>query len=178
MRGRFSSEVVCSRPVPSARIGDGMMQPDNLHSLKDDMIAFIEGHGMKRLPGFVMEDVASVLWEDEQNPDSWKDFVEMAKAAQAPFITMSDITLEKEDLQALLEDLRDFNFPDDVPDSEEAEYLVNYVGKTGFVQLGFAHQGIMFLHESSTEWYDRYQQLLESLESVGDIVIDEDADDE
>ena len=47
-----------------------MMQPDNLHSLKDDMIAFIEGHGMKRLPGFVMEDVASVLWEDEQNPDS------------------------------------------------------------------------------------------------------------
>src|SRR6185437_4032768 len=66
-------------PPPSARIGDGMMPPDNLHSLKDDMIAFIEGHGMKRLPGFVMEDVASVLWEDDQNPDSWKDFVEMAK---------------------------------------------------------------------------------------------------
>ena len=79
-----------------------MMPSDNLNSLKDDMIAFIEGHGMKRLPGFVMEDVASVLWEDEHNPDSWKDFVEMAKAAQAPFITMSDITLEKEDLQSLL----------------------------------------------------------------------------
>ena len=122
-----------------------MMPPDSLHSLKDDMIAFIEGHGMRRLPGFVMEDVASVLWEDEQNPDSWKDFVEMAKTAQAPFITMSDITLEKDDLQSLLEDLRDFNFPDEVPDSEDAEFLVNYVGKTGFVQLGFAHQGIMFL---------------------------------
>lgn len=155
-----------------------MMQTENLHSLKDDMIAFIEGHGMKRLPGFVMEDVPSVLWEDEQNPDSWKDFVEMAKAAQAPFLTMSDITLEKEDLQALAEDLRDFNFPDEMPDSEEVEELVNYVGKTGFVQIGFAHQGIMFLHETSTEWYDRYQALLESLESVGDIVIDEDADEE
>ena len=83
-------------------MGLEMMPPDNLHSLKDDMIAFIEGHGMRRLPGFVMEDVASVLWEDEQNPDSWKDFVEMAKAAQAPFITMSDITLEKEDLKSLL----------------------------------------------------------------------------
>jgi hypothetical protein len=155
-----------------------MMPPDNLHSLKDDMIAFIEGHGMKRLPGFVMEDVPSVLWEDEKNPDSWKDFVEMAKAAHAPFLTMSDITLEKEDLQSLLEDLRDFNFPDEMPDSEDVEELVNYVGKTGFVQLGFAHQGIMFLHETSTEWYDRYQSLLESLESVGDIVIDEDADEE
>lgn len=177
-RDRFSSGDACRQPPPSARMGLEMMPPDNLHSLKDDMIAFIEGHGMRRLPGFVMEDVASVLWEDEQNPDSWKDFVEMAKAAQAPFITMSDITLEKEDLKSLLEDLRDFNFPDDVPDSEDAEYLVNYVGKTGFVQLGFAHQGIMFLHESSTEWYDRYQQLLESLESVGDIVINEDADEE
>lgn len=155
-----------------------MMPPDNLHFLKDDMIAFIEGHGMKRLPGFVMEDVASILWEDDQNPDSWKDFVEMAKAAQVPFLTMSDITLEKEDLQALAEDLRDFNFPDEMPGSEEVEELVNYVGKTGFVQLGFAYQGVMFLHETSTEWYDRYQQLLESLESVGDIVIDEDADDE
>ena len=177
-RVRFSSGDACREPPPSARMGLEMMPPDNLHSLKDDMIAFIEGHGMRRLPGFVMEDVASVLWEDEQNPDSWKDFVEMAKAAQALFITMSDITLEKEDLKSLLEDLRDFNFPDDVPDSEDAEYLVNYVGKTGFVQLGFAHQGIMFLHESSTEWYDRYQQLLESLESVGDIVINEDADEE
>jgi hypothetical protein len=95
----------------------------------------------------------------------------MAKSTSAPFLTMSDITLEKEDLESLMEDLRDLNFPDEMPGAEEAEYLVNYVGKTGFVQLGFAHQGIMFLHESSTEWYERYQHLLESLEDLHDIVI-------
>ncbi|MGI8770511.1 MAG: hypothetical protein ACR2JE_03655 [Acidobacteriaceae bacterium] len=155
-----------------------MISPDNLHSLKDDMIAFIEGHGMRRLPGFVLEEVPSVLWEDEGNPDSWKDFVEMAKSTSAPFLTMSDITLEKEDLESLMEDLRDFNFPDEMPGAEEAEYLVNYVGKTGFVQLGFAHQGIMFLHESSTEWYERYQHLLESLEDLHDIVIGGEGPDE
>ncbi|MEY2616744.1 MAG: hypothetical protein QOH78_2517, partial [Verrucomicrobiota bacterium] len=29
------------------------MQPDDLISLKDDMVAFIEGHAMRRLPGFI-----------------------------------------------------------------------------------------------------------------------------
>ncbi len=155
------------------------MTPDTLHSLKDDMVAFIEGHGMRRLPGFVTEDVPSVLWEDEANPDSWKDFVEMAKTASAPFITMSDITLEKEDVETLLEDLRDLNFPDtEAVDIEEAEYMVNYVGKTGFVQLGFVHQGIMFLHESATEWYERYQTLLETAEDFGNIVLEDHSEEE
>ena len=155
------------------------MIPDTLHSLKDDMVAFIEGHGMRRLPGFVTEDVPSVLWEDELNPDSWKDFVEMAKTASSPFITMSDITLEKEDVESLLEDLRDLNFPDsEATDIEEAEDMVNYVGKTGFVQLGFVHQGIMFLHESETEWYERYQQLLETAEDFGNIVLEDTSEEE
>jgi hypothetical protein len=154
------------------------MQPDTLHSLKDDMVAFIEGHGIKRLPGFVTEDVPSVLWEDEENPDSWKDFVEMAKVAAVPFITMSDITLEKGDVEELLEDLRDTPFPD--PESselEEAEYLVNYVGKTGFVQLGFVYQGVMFLHESATEWYERYQHLLDTA-GLGGLVVDDGSEEE
>lgn len=155
-----------------------MMPTDNLRSLKEDMVAFIEGHGMRRLPGFVMEDVPSVMWEDEHNPDSWKDFVEMAKAAGALFLTMSDITLEKEDLELLLQELRELHFPDEIPDFEDAEFLLSYVDKTGFVQLGFAHQGIMFLHETSTEWYDRYQQLQESMEELGDFTLDEDSEEE
>src|ERR1700760_3909250 len=105
-----------------------MMQPDDLLTLKDDMIAFIEGHGMRRLPGFVGEDVPTILWEDDANPDSWKDFVEMGKAASAPFLTMSEVVLEKEDLELLLEQLRDQAFPDDeAPELDEAQYLVNYV---------------------------------------------------
>ncbi len=156
-----------------------LMQQDTLHSLKDDMVAFIEGHGMRRIPGFVTEDVPSVLWEDEENPDSWKDFVEMAKAAAAPFITMSDITLEKVDVEMLLEELRDLHFPgEETNEIEEAEYLVNYIGKTGFLQLGFAHQGIMFLHESATEWYERYQHMLELTEDFGSIVVEDDTEEE
>lgn len=155
------------------------MSLDDLLSLKDDMVAFIEGHGMRRFPGHVADEVPTVLWEDDSNPDSWKDFVELAKATSATFLTMSEVRLEKEDLELLLEQLRDQNFPDeDVPEVDEAQYLVNFVGKVGYLQLGFAHQGIMFLHENATAWYERYQQLLESVEEFGDIVFEDGREDD
>jgi len=155
------------------------MQPNDLLPLKDDMVAFIEGHGMRRLPGYVGEDVPTVTWEDEANPDSWKDFVETAKAASAPFLTMSDVVLEKEDLELLLEELQDLDFPnEESAEVEEAQSLVNYVGKTGYIQLGFIHQGVAFVHETSTPWYERYQQLLESVEDFSDIVFEQNEDED
>jgi hypothetical protein len=155
------------------------MQPDDLISLNDDMVAFIEGHAMRRFPGFITEDLPTVLWEDDDNPDSWKDFVEMAKTASAPFVTMSEVKLEKEDIAMLLEQIRDDNFPDEAAaEVHEAQYLVNYVGKIGYIQLGFAHQGILFVHENATAWYERYQQLLEFVEDFGDVVFEDDEDEE
>jgi hypothetical protein len=155
------------------------MHPDNLLSLKDDMVAFIEGHGMRRLPGYVAEDLPTVFWEDDTDPDRWKDFVEMAKFAGAPFVTMSEVVLEKEDVQLLLEQIQDENYPaDDPTELEEAQYLVNFVGKVGYIQLGFAYQGVVFVHENTTQGYERYQQLLESVEDLSDIVFEDDGDDE
>jgi hypothetical protein len=153
------------------------MQPDNLISLKDDMVAFIAGHGMRRMNCFVPEDVPTVIFEEE-NSDGWKDFVEHAKAAGAPFVTMSEVVLEKSDIVILLDQLREQTFPDDESsDLDDAEYLVNHVGKLGYLQLGFAHQGVMFIFETATDWYDRFQSLLETVTDLGGIVVD-DSDDE
>jgi hypothetical protein len=154
------------------------MQPDNLISLKDDMVAFIAGHGMRRFNGYVTEEVPTVIFEDEE-VDSWKDFVEHAKAAEATFVTMSEVTLEKSDIAILLEQLREQAFPDpDAPEIDDAEYLVNHVGKLGYLQLGFAHQGVMFIFETSTEWYERFQELMEAITDLGGIVVDDhDSDD-
>jgi len=149
------------------------MPIDNLVSLKDDMIAFIAGHGMRRMPAYVSEDVPSVMFEEE-TPDSWKDFVEHAKACGAGFLTMSEVVLEKTDLSVLLEQIRTQSFPDDqAPELEDAEYLVRHVGKTGYLQLGFAHQGVMFLFETATEWYDNFQELMETVAELGGIVVDD-----
>jgi hypothetical protein len=153
------------------------MQTDSLLTLKDDMVAFIEGNGMFRFLGYVDESVATVSWDDEENPDSWKDFVEAAKGAGALFVTMSDAILEQEDVALLMDQLEDQEYPDaESRDLEDAEDLQQYVGKVGYVQLGFAHQGIMFLHESSTAWYERFQQLVERIEAFGDIVIEDEDD--
>ncbi len=152
------------------------MQSDNLIALKDDMVAFIAGHGMRRLNGYVTEEVPTVLFEEE-NPDGWKDFVEHAKAAGAPFLTMSEVILEREDITLLLEELRDQTFPegDDI-EVEDAQQLMKHVGKVGYLQLGFAHQGVMFIFETATEWYDSFQQLMETIGDLGGIVVD-DSDD-
>jgi hypothetical protein len=149
------------------------MHPDNLLSLKDDMVAFIAGHGMRRMPGYVTEDVPTVLFE-EDDADSWKDFVEHAKAAGAPFITMSEVVLEKTDIAVLLEQLREHTFADDEEiDLDDAEALIKHVGKAGYLQLGFPCQGVMFLFEISTEWYDRFQDLMDAATDLGGLVTDD-----
>ena len=156
------------------------MTTDNLISLKDDMVAFIEGHGMKRLPGYVTEDVQAVLWEDAENPDSWKDFVEMAKHAGALFVTMSEVKLERDEMEDLMEHASEINFPDEEANEMlEAQMLMKHAGKVGYIQLGFVHQGVVFLHETTTEWYEHYQELVESIEAFQQIVIeDAEGDDE
>src|SRR5436305_270684 len=146
---------------------------DNLTSLKDDMTAFIEGHGMRRFSGYVTDEVPSVNWESGDNPDSWKDFVELAKAAGATFLTMNDVVLEKEEVDFLIERLRNASDAGAGDDEEEARLLRIYIGKTGFIQLGWPHQGVMFVYEISTQWYDRYQRLMEAAEDFGGFVIDE-----
>jgi hypothetical protein len=146
---------------------------DNLTSLRDDMIAFVEGHGMRRFHGFVdYDEVPSVLWKSQDNPESWKDFVELAKAAGAPFLTMDSWSLQREELDEMIERIGSAPYTSD-EDLEEARWLRTYIGKTGFVQLGFGHQGVMMVYEASTEWYDRYQHLRELTEDFGGIPIDE-----
>lgn len=149
------------------------MHPDNLISLKDDMVAFIAGHGMRRMNGYVSDEVPSVIFEEE-NSDGWKDFVELAKASGAPFLTMSEAALEKPDIATLIEEIRDQMFPDDEsPEVEDAEKLLRHVGKIGYLQLGFPCQGVMFLFEVATDWYDRFQDLMETVGDLGSIVVDD-----
>ena len=150
---------------------------DDLTSLKDDMTAFIEGHGMRRFHGYVNDEVTSIMWDPRGNVDGWKDFVELAKASGAAFLTMNDVVLDREDVDFMVERLRNSNYTNE-EDVDEARWLRTYIGKTGFLQLGWPYQGTMFLCEVSTEWYDRYQRLLDLAEDFGGIAIDETDQDE
>ena len=91
---------------------------------------------------------------------------------------MSEVVLEKADVAILLDQLRDETFPDAPEEIDDAEYLVNHVGKIGYLQLGFAHQGIMFIFEVATDWYDSFQNLMETVSDLGGIVVDNRESDE
>jgi len=152
--------------------------PDDLTTLKDDMTAFIEGQGMRRFFGYVeSEEVPSVLWDSSQNPDGWKDFVELAKAASTPFLTMHSWALDREELERISQRLSEGEYVNE-EDLEEARWLRTYIGKTGFVQLGWAHQGCVFVYEASAEWYDHYQRLRDLADDAGGFMIDEPDQDE
>jgi hypothetical protein len=149
---------------------------DDLSQVKDDMVAFIAGHGLRRMNSFVPEDVPTVLFE-EDDVDGWKDFVEHAKAANAPFITMSEVLLEPEDVSTLINQVKEQDFPGSEGELEEAQELMHHVGKVGYLQLGFAHGGVIFLYETATEWYDLFQELMDSVTGLGHMIVD-DRDDE
>jgi hypothetical protein len=91
---------------------------------------------------------------------------------------MSDVILEPEDVATLISQVRDQNYPDgDSGELEEAQGLLQHVGKTGYLQLGFAQGGVIFLYETATEWYDLFQELMDSVSELGHIIVD-DRDDE
>ena len=148
------------------------MAMDDLHALKDDMNAFIVGHGMLRFNAYVSEEMNSVLWDANGDPESWKNFIELAKAAGVAFLTASEDTLEKEDLEFLMERLQNSATTLD-DEMDDARSLKQHVGKLGFIQIGFSYQGTMFIWEASASWYDRYQILLESSDDFGSIILDE-----
>jgi hypothetical protein len=137
------------------------------------MIAFIEGHGLRRFNGYIGEDVSSVPWSaDEDHGDAWKDFVELAKASGLSFLTMNFAELEKEDVDLLLDQLQEIEYMSE-EDVEEARWLKNFVGKVGHIQLGFPCQGVVFVYEVSTEWYETYQRLESAIEDYDGILIDD-----
>ncbi len=158
------------------------MQSDNLTALKDDMIAFIEGHGMRHFPAVIPEDTPRIWWNDPEPPDpvgnipesskeSWKDFVEMAKAAGAPMVCIGEDLLDKTTLELLASEFEEISSAEAFgPEMEKLDRLLLQVGKIGHIELAFAHQGILFVHESATEWYRHYREMVDTVEDLQELI--------
>lgn len=165
------------------------MNSDNLVALKDDMVAFIEGHGMRCFPAMIPDDMPRVWWNDPSPAgsdevhaaakESWKDFVEMAKAVGAPMVLIGEDAMEKATLDLLASELEEVSSPDAfIPEMEKLDRLFRQVGKVGHIELAFAHQGVLFVHESATEWYRAYSHIVDTIEELQDLIEDRYGDDE
>ena len=166
------------------------MTIDNLATLKDDMIAFIEGHGMRYFPAVIPEGTPRVWWSDpeptlsivENIKESWKDFVEMAKTAGAPLVCIGEDTLDKTMVELLVSELQEISGGDAFrTELEKVNSLLSQVGKVGHVELAFAHQGVLFVHETATDWYIHYRQIVDTIDHLQEILeegLDDDFDED
>ena len=88
---------------------------------------------------------------------------------------MNSVQLEADDVDLLMSELRRSSFSRE-EDMETARQLRSHFGRIGFIQLGFPYQGVMFLCELSTDWYEGYKALQEMADDLGGIMIDGSAD--
>ncbi len=158
------------------------MNSDNLNTLKDDMVAFIVGHGMRHFPALITEDTPRVWWHNagpigspgymhESSKEDWKDFVEMAKAVGAPMVLIGEDSVDKDTLDLLATELEEVSSPDAYgQEMENLDRLFRQVGKLGHLELAFAHQGILFVHETATEWYRNYREMVDTIEELQDLL--------
>ncbi len=168
------------------------MNPDDLSALKDDMIAFILGHAMRHFPALIPEDTPRVWWNDpdssaggdvhESSRESWKDFVEMAKAVGAPMVLIGEDVLDKTTLEMLTTEFQEMSGAESFgPEMEKIDRLFLQVGKLGHIELAFAHQGILFVHESATGWYRHYREMVDMIDNLQELLekaYDDDSDEE
>lgn len=157
------------------------MNSDNLNALKDDMVAFVEGHGMRHFPALIPHDTPRVWWHNagpigalsyihESSKEDWKDFVEMAKSVGAAMVLIGEDSVDKTTLDLLASELEDFSDAETFArEMERLDSLLRQVGKLGHIELAFAHQGILFVHESSTEWYRQYREIVDTIEDLQDL---------
>ena len=99
--------------------------------------------------------------------------MELAKASGVSFVTMHHVALEEEDVNFLVDRLEDSTYLSE-EELEEARWLKNFVGKVGHIQLGFPCQGVMFVYQVSTEWYETFERLESTADDFEGILIDDD----
>ena len=73
---------------------------------------------------------------DEDHPDAWKDFVELAKASNVSFVTMNHVALDKEDVDLLTNRLQEIEYMDE-DDMEEAGWCAALLARLAISSLAF-----------------------------------------
>ena len=102
----------------------------------------------------------------------------MAKTAGAPLVCIGEDSVDRTTLELLASELQDLSSTDaSGPETDKLNRLFLEIGKVGHIELAFAHQGILFVHETQTEWYREYRAMVNTVDSLQDLIenaLDED----
>jgi hypothetical protein len=127
--------------------------------------------GLLTFPGWVGEELPTVWWQGDS--DDWLGFLLVAKAEGARTILVGRAVLEEEDLQELAEWVEERSGPGSTNgDRARLKEFERYIGLTGEIRVGWIKDGVAFLLQQRTEWYDEFLDLMgeaeeEDLEDFG-----------
>jgi hypothetical protein len=141
----------------------GMSQMTDLSRLYDEVRESAAQQGLLTFPGYVGEELPAVWWQGD--PNDWFGFLAIAKAEGVRTIFVGRAVLEEEDLQELAEWVEERTGPGSSNgDRARIKEFERYIGNTGEVRLGWIRDGVAFLFQHRTEWYDDFLDLMAEIE--------------
>jgi hypothetical protein len=146
----------------------GMSQMTDLSRLYDEVRESAAQQGLLTFPGYVGEELPAVWWQGD--PNDWFGFLAIAKAEGVRTIFVGRAVLEEEDLQELAEWVEERTGPGSSNgDRARIKEFERYIGNTGEVRLGWIRDGVAFLFQHRTEWYDDFLDLMAEIEDEEDL---------
>jgi hypothetical protein len=140
-----------------------MNQITDLSRLFDEIVAAAAKQGLLTFPGYVGEELPAVWWQGD--PNDWSEFMRIAKVEGARTVFVGRAILEQEDLQDLADWVDEKTGPGPSNgDRARLKEFERYIGATGEVRLGWIRDGVAFLLQQRTEWYEAFLELTDEIE--------------
>jgi hypothetical protein len=145
-----------------------MSRTTDLSRLYDEIVMAATRQGLLIFPGYVGEELPAVWWQG--NPDNWPEFLTIAKAEGVRTLFVGRAMLEEEDLQELAELVEETTGPGSTNgDRARLKEFERYIGCMGEIRLGWIREGVAFLLQHRTEWYDDFLDLMAEIEDEEDL---------
>ena len=147
----------------------------DLDTLKNEIEAVLAGtdlvvfHGLGR----EFEPTSPVRWDTEHYPDP-KAFLEVAKNSGARIIVFHHREFVRGSVEEALDDLQTAEIDrDDQRDLERRlRKLVDYEGFTCAIELSFQCDGVVYIYDTATPWYDEFIAIFDQIQDYLDSVDD------
>ena len=145
-----------------------MARMTDLSRLWDEIKETAAQHGLLAFPGYVGEEVPTVWWQGD--PNDWFGFLMIAKAEEVRTVFLGRAVLTEEDLQELAEWVEEKSGPGSTNgDRARLKEFERYIGSTGEIRLGWMKDGVAFLLQHRTEWYEDFLELMAEIEDEEDL---------
>ena len=129
----------------------------------DDIVAAASRQGLLVFPGYLGDDLPTIWWQGD--PEEWPDFLGIAKAEGQRTLFVGRTILHAEDLQELAEWVEERAGAGSTNGNRaRLKEFERYIGLTGEVRIGWIKDGVAYLLQHRTEWYEDFLDLMDEVQ--------------